>query len=608
MPRTPLLLLIALLTIAAAAPAPARVGQGHAEEFATNALLVAYQPGAALSARIASVNRLALDLDPAVQNPSFARVRIGARARRTGRTLRQALEALRRDPTVRVVEPDYVRTATAIPSDPLFDEQWGLHNRGQSRGNADADMDAPEAWDTTTGSESVRVAVVDTGVDYQHPDLADNVLRAANGAIIGYDFENGDADPMDDNEHGTHCAGNIGARGNNGLGISGVCQRVKIMPLKFLDEKGSGRDSGAIQSIDFAVANGAKVISASWGGPGQSQLLMEAIQRAQSAGVLFVAAAGNGGRDGAGDDTSVTPEYPAAYNTSLSNVVSVAASTRRDTLASFSNYGPTVDLAAPGEQIFSTVLNGQYDSFSGTSMAVPMVAGAAALAYSSRSGLTMAQVRAALLAGTDRPSGIAGRVRSGRLNLVGMLRALGGNTGGTSTYTLRGKVTVGSAAGAGLSGVTITVGNTATTTGADGSYAVTGLNASSYLVRASRAGYAFTPSSLTTNLTADVSGADFVAESTAVLNSLWLFPTRTRSGVVTTGFVRLRSRPEADVVVTLSASDPAVVSVPATVTVPAGEKSASFPISTQAVTSKQRVTVRATLGSVTRTAVLTVKP
>src|SRR6185295_6932651 len=124
--------------------------------------------------------------------------------------------------------------ATSIPNDSLFPSQWGLNNTGQSAGTPDADVDAPEAWDRTTGSDTVVVAVVDSGVDYQHPDLADNILRDGSGAVVGYDFANNDADPMDDNDHGTHCAGIIGARGNNGIGISGICQRVKIMPLKFL--------------------------------------------------------------------------------------------------------------------------------------------------------------------------------------------------------------------------------------------------------------------------------------------------------------------------------------------------------------------------------------
>src|SRR5205823_5039871 len=168
---------------------------------------------------------------------------------------------------------------------------------------------------------------------------------------------------------------------------------------------GSGFTSNAIRCIDFAIANGARVLSNSWGGSGADQLLLEAIQRARDAGVLFCAAAGNGGNDGIGDNAS---EYPAAYNASSSNVLSVAATTRTDRLASFSNYGSTVDLAAPGQEILSTVPNGNYASYSGTSMATPCVAGAAALALAANPALTLAQLKAALLNSLDTPASLAG--------------------------------------------------------------------------------------------------------------------------------------------------------------------------------------------------------
>jgi hypothetical protein len=259
------------------------------------------------------------------------------------------------------------------------------------------------------------VAVIDTGVDYNHPDLAANILRDHAGRVIGHDFANNDADPMDDHGHGTHCAGTIGAVGNNGIGVVGVAHRVRIMPVKFLTAGGSGSLSNAILSIDFARTNGAHIMSNSWGGGARSQALLDSIVRARDAGILFVAAAGNSARN---VDTS--PSFPASYNRDSANVMSVAATNRNDALAGFSNFGLTVDIAAPGVDVLSTVppaiTAAGYAIFSGTSMACPHVAGAAALIRAANPGLGFAGLAARLRAGADRLPGLTGRVATGRLN------------------------------------------------------------------------------------------------------------------------------------------------------------------------------------------------
>jgi subtilisin family serine protease len=308
------------------------------------------------------------------------------------------------------------------------------------------DIHATQAWDVATGSTNVIVAVIDSGVDYTHPDLAGNmwvnqaelngipgVDDDGNGCvddIYGYDFCNSDPDPMDDHFHGTHVAGTIGAVGNNGIGVVGVCWNVRIMALKFLSESGSGADSDAIECIYYAAQNGARILNNSWGGGGFSQAVMDAISAANSAGVLFVAAAGNS----AGNNDQ-NPEYPASYN--VPNVIAVAATGSHDELASFSCYGVTsVDLGAPGMDILSTLptymtyamsQNGfstGYGTASGTSMAAPHVSGALALLESCYPSLTAAQVKGRLLARVDPVTGLGDKVLScGRLNVFNLVNS-----------------------------------------------------------------------------------------------------------------------------------------------------------------------------------------
>jgi len=347
------------------------------------------------------------------------------------------IEALRaqllRDPAIEYVEPDYLVYSVAIPNDPRFDTQWALNNTGQSGGTVDADIDAPEGWDIATGNKNITIALVDSGSDVSHPDLAANIWvntgeipgngidDDSNGYIDdvnGYDFANDDADPFDDAEHGTEVSGMIGAVGNNGIGVAGVNWDASIMVLKFIRASGSGLTSDAADAINYAVANGARVINASWGASPYSQFLYDTIAAANDAGVLFVTAAGNGGSDQVGDDNDALPFYPASY--ALPNIISVAATDRNDLLARFSNYGATsVDLGAPGVSIISTMTANRYATGSGTSFAAPQVSGAATLTWSHFPMLDAAGVKSRLLANVDPIPALSGKtVTGGRLNLA----------------------------------------------------------------------------------------------------------------------------------------------------------------------------------------------
>jgi subtilisin family serine protease len=285
---------------------------------------------------------------------------------------------------------------------------------------------ATEAWAQHNGSKNFVVAVIDTGIDYNHEDLGFNVWRNPNPSdkndIAGFDFVHNDGLPFDDNMHGTHCAGTVGATGGNGKGVSGVTQRVSIMGLKFLSGEGSGTTADAIRAIDYAIEHGAKVLSNSWGGRGDSgnQALFEAIERAKAKDVLFIAAAGN---DSANNDGS-NPSYPAAFNND--NLIAVAATDKDDRLASFSNYGKrTTHLAAPGAGVYSTVPGNAYRSLSGTSMACPHVAGAAALIWSKNPSMNYKQVKSLLLDSVDKlPALTEKTVTGGRLNVLKALRSM----------------------------------------------------------------------------------------------------------------------------------------------------------------------------------------
>ena len=346
-----------------------------------------------------------------------------------------------RTASVATVEPDFALGTTAIPADPGFDQLWGLRNVGQSGGTPGADIRAASAWNTTTGSRSVVVAVIDTGVDTTHPDLATNIWRNpreipgdnrdndGNGYVDdvhGWDFANGDADPMDDNGHGTHVAGTIGAVGGNGIGVAGVSWQVSIMPLKFMSGSGSGTTSSAIAAINYATMMrrdfGINVVATnnSWGGAANSLALRSAIAAGGNAGVLFVAAAGN-----SASDNDLAPSYPASF--ADPSVIAVAASDRMNALAGFSSFGATsVDVVAPGAGIYSTLPGGTYGWYSGTSMAAPHVTGTVALLAAAAPRASAGQIRAAILDAATPTATFAGKVATGGLlNAAGALERLG---------------------------------------------------------------------------------------------------------------------------------------------------------------------------------------
>jgi subtilisin family serine protease len=363
-----------------------------------------------------------------------------------GQDLGAVLAACRRDPAVEYAELNYLLYEHKTPDDTYFSIQWTLENTGQMYpesgyynhppGKFDADIDAPEAWDIFTGGEDVLVAVIDTGVDYAHRDIDDNMwvneaeLNGTAGVdddyngyvddIYGYDFYNRDGDPMDDRGHGTHCAGTIAAETDNLQDIAGVCWQTRIMAVKFLGAGGSGPTSGAVKSFYYAVANGADICSNSWGGGAYSETLEEALDFAASQGVILVASAGN-------DNTS-NPEYPAYYGP----MIAVAATDSNDDKASFSNYGDWVDLAAPGVDILSlraslasSYFGTPYDDYtlilSGTSMACPHVAGGCALLIGANPTLTRDEVYDLLMT-TGDPIATGICLSDSRLNVWNLLQ------------------------------------------------------------------------------------------------------------------------------------------------------------------------------------------
>jgi subtilisin family serine protease len=316
-----------------------------------------------------------------------------------------------------------------LPRDPQFNDQWALANSGQRGGKQGADISAPLAWATTTGSENIVVAVLDTGVDYTHEDLMENMwVRPASmdpyhdrelgtvDDLNGFNAIDSAADPMDDNGHGTHCAGIIGAEGENNLGIAGVNWKVQIMPLKFMNAGGSGTTKDAIEAINYVIDRkkagvNVRIISASWGSTQKSKALEDVIRKAYENDILFVAAAGN-----ATTDNDRRPHFPSSYN--VPNVISVAALDRKDQLATFSNYGAkSVAIAAPGAEILSTWLGNQYEEKSGTSMATPVVSGVAALILAENPRMSVDDLRKRIMASTDPIVALKGKtVTGGRIN------------------------------------------------------------------------------------------------------------------------------------------------------------------------------------------------
>jgi thermitase len=324
-----------------------------------------------------------------------------------------SIEALRNIPGVKHVEQNGVFKIDATPNDPDYGKLWGLNNIDPKMA-VGFDMDMEMAWDITKGTKEIVVAVIDTGIYYKHEDLKNNMLAndlELNGVkgvdddkngyvddIYGYNFVNNSGDPLDDHGHGTHCAGTIGAEGDNGIGVVGVTYNVSFVGIKFLSASGSGTTEGAIQSVDYATARNVDIMSNSWGGGPFSQLLMDSIVKAKDKGILFVAAAGNSSQN-----ADEFPHYPASYK--VDNIFSVAAVDANTQLAWFSNTGKdSVHVAAPGVDVWSTYIphipkeakdkvQVQYAKLSGTSMATPHVSGLAALLLANDPSMTYTELK-----------------------------------------------------------------------------------------------------------------------------------------------------------------------------------------------------------------------
>jgi serine protease len=416
---------------------PVEMVNGH--EAVAHQVLIRLKAGVSMSAKAAIERDFDVDASKGVGD---GRVFL---MNSKGRTTASLVRDLSKRSELQYAEPNYVVHADVLPNDTFMSSLWGLNNYGQlvngSTGIPGADIDAPLAWDISTGSRNNVVAVVDTGVNYNHPDLQANmwtapaaftvtiggITRTCPAGARGFNAITNTFDPMDDNRHGSHCSGTIGGVGNNGYGVAGVNWTASIMGCKFLGSSGSGTTANAVNAIEFAIqarqvlgaAANVRVLSNSWGGGGFSQTLFDEITKANTNNMLFIAAAGNNATN-----TDTTIYYPQGYN--VPNVISVAATSSTDGLASFSNYGATsVDLGAPGVNVLSTVLGTSFSYLNGTSMATPHVAGAAALVLSVNGSLSVAAVRSTLLNTTDPIASLAGRtVTGGRLNLFRAVSAV----------------------------------------------------------------------------------------------------------------------------------------------------------------------------------------
>jgi hypothetical protein len=351
-----------------------------------------------------------------------------------GLSVDQAIRLYRADPDVLYAEPDYIVRTAVVPNDPFFGTQWDLQNTGQNGGTPGADIHATQAWNITTGSSSVVVAVLDTGIDYNHQDLAQNVWSAPAAFSVtggnatvncpagshGFNAVAQTCDPLDDNDHGTHVSGTIGAAGNNGMGVAGINWSVQILPCKFLDSTGSGDTSSAIQCLGLIKQlkdSGVNIIATnnSWGGGDFSQALQDAIAAQMQDGILFIAAAGNNF-----SDNDQIPTYPA--NIPLPNVLAVAATNRTDDIVSFSDDGRrTVHIGAPGDEILSTTPNNTYSVFSGTSMATPHVTGVAALLKAQNPNLDWRAIKNLILSSGDPDPALVDTISQRRLNAFAAL-------------------------------------------------------------------------------------------------------------------------------------------------------------------------------------------
>ena len=413
--------LVALVTVfAALIPA----ASGVAAPAVSGQLLVGFEKGI-------SKDRQERILDAADGRIAqrFAAIRDGRLAvvrPRNGSETKPLRKRLRRAEGIAYAEPDFIHSASKTPDDPFYTRNYGLVDQPD-----DHDVDAPAAWNTRTGCGTV--AILDTGTDTDHPDLKPNLRKSGdkpnnnkdddkNGYVddtYGFNVIKGKGSGEDDEGHGTHVAGIVAAHGNNEQGMAGVCWSAKLIPVKFMNSRGKGSTSDAIAGIEYAVKAGAKVINCSFGSSSKSSALKDAVDYAQDHKTLLVVAAGNNG-----ENINKSPEYPASYDNG--NILTVAASTAGDTLASFSNFGSEdVDVAAPGSDIFSTYLGGGYKTLSGTSMAAPLASGLASMLRKQASNATPGDLRKAIAKKVDKPSALKGKVvYDGRVNAAKALNAI----------------------------------------------------------------------------------------------------------------------------------------------------------------------------------------
>jgi subtilisin family serine protease len=399
--------LVALFALVLAAPAAA-------QDYVPGELIVRFKASADAADRTDTLAHRRAALRRNLSVPRVALVRL-----QQGDSVRAAVAALEHDPDVAWATPNYVYRTLLTPNDPYFGDAWHLQK-----------ISAPAAWDTTTGSTSVTVAVVDTGFEQAHGDLAPNIWtnpgETANGAdddangkvddLHGWNFVSGNANPEDDNGHGTHVGATAGARGNDAFGVPGVAWNAKLMPLKAANLLGQFTGDAIVDAFTYACGEGARIVNGSFGGSVLDPGIKAAIDGCPAA--LFVFAAGN-----SGTDNDVAPKYPCAYDSP--NIICVAATDDADVLASFSNFGAaSVDLAAPGVDILGAYPPGDWAYADGTSAAAPQVSGAAALLASHRPLLTPVELRAALMNGVDKVGGLHGVVGvGGRLNVQKALTA-----------------------------------------------------------------------------------------------------------------------------------------------------------------------------------------
>ncbi|HRF59765.1 MAG TPA: S8 family peptidase [Fimbriimonadaceae bacterium] len=555
---------------------------GWGQNYEPGELLVKFRQGAP----VASMAALA-GASVASENHAIGTVRLDLPG---GMSVTQAAAFYRSMPNVVYAEPNYKVRAFGVPNDPGWSQQYGPLK-----------MQCPAAWDLETGDPGVIIAIIDTGIDLSHPDLSGKL-------VPGYDFVNQDANPQDDQGHGTHCAGIAAASTHNGVGVAGVGYHCRLMPVKVLDASGSGNFSDVTDGITWAVQNGAKVISLSLGAGSGSQALADAVDYAWNNGAVVVAAAGNNGW--------TSPAYPAYYM----NAIAVASTDQSDQRSGFSNYGEWVDVAAPGSSIYSTYMGGGYGYMSGTSMACPGVAGLAGLVFSRLgANATPAQVRAAIESSCDD---VGSFVAHGRVNALAAMNSGGGGGGGgpvvlsgvqlakttaSAGETVSGTVNLSGQAPNG--GVVVNLSSTITAVATVNPAQVTvqeGATSATFNVVCANVG---SQRSVTINAS---SGG--VTKSTALLvkPSLTLASVSlSRSTVRGGGFVTLRvtlnsPAPAGGVRVALASSNPSLTRMATSVFVARGLRSAGVSVVTRPVSTQTQVTLTATSAGSSKSVPLTI--